>query len=110
MQEQRLAQLNPELGLRDEALFLVRVRRVVAVEVQAAFADRYAGRIPGQFAQSIDGLSIEILRMMRMHARGERQSERRCLLALLDGGTRDDNGLDARLPGARQHVVQVGGE
>jgi hypothetical protein len=45
MQEQRLAELEAQLRLRDEPLLLVGVWRIVAVEVQAAFADRHDFRI-----------------------------------------------------------------
>ena len=41
VEEERLAELDAELELGNEPFFLVRVRRVVAVEVQAAFADGY---------------------------------------------------------------------
>src|SRR5688572_7032542 len=39
MQEKRLLQFERELELRDEPFLLVGVRRVIAVEVEAALAD-----------------------------------------------------------------------
>src|SRR5438445_13500096 len=58
MQEQRPAELDAELELRDEAFLLVGTGGVVAVEIEPAFADRYDPRVLRQRAQRGAGLRI----------------------------------------------------
>src|SRR5258707_6854434 len=70
MQEQRPAQLDTELELRDEPFLLVGMRRVVAVEVQAAFAYRHNAGIFRDFPERIDGRGIAAARMVRVDSWG----------------------------------------
>jgi len=103
--------VGSELELRHEPLLLVRVRRVVAVVVQAALADGDDLRVLCQFAQGRDGLRVAVSRVVRMHAGGGVEPARCGKLggapAVLDGGAGEHDGLDARVPRARQHVVEV---
>ena len=77
MQEERFAELEAELELRDAALLLVWMGRVVAVEVEPALADRHHARVLGKLAQGRDGFRVAIARVMRVHARRAAQIEAR---------------------------------
>src|SRR5204862_1052199 len=68
MQEQRQAELEAELELCDEPFLLVWMRRIVAVEVEAAFADRHRARMLGEPAQLSNSGRAAVARMVRMHA------------------------------------------
>src|SRR5439155_26210199 len=55
MQEEGRAELQAELELRDEPFLLVGIRRVVAVEVEAALTYGHDPRMLCQLAQLADG-------------------------------------------------------
>ncbi len=111
VQEEGLAQLQAELELRDEPFLLVGMRRVVAVEVEAAFADGHHPRVLRQLAQLADGRGTAIARMVRMHAGGgmepEPAGDLRRQLALEHGGPGDDDARNARHPGACHDRFEV---
>src|SRR3989442_472593 len=64
MQEQRPAELDAELELRDEAFLLVGTGGVVAVEIEPAFTDRHDAGVLRQRAQRGDGLRIAFTGVM----------------------------------------------
>src|SRR5207244_9691151 len=68
VQKERSSELNTELELGDEPFLLVRMRRVVAVEVEPALPDRDHARMLRQLAQLPDGGGTAVARVMRMHA------------------------------------------
>src|SRR5829696_5560967 len=70
MQKERLTQRQSQLELRHEPFLLLRMRRVVAVEVEAAFADGDDARMLCDFLQLIDRGRAAIPRMVRMYASG----------------------------------------
>ena len=76
MQEQGLVQLDAKLQLRKEPLLLVRVRRIVAVEVQAAFADRHHVRLLREHAQRCNGGLVAFARVVRVDASGREHGSR----------------------------------
>src|SRR6185503_19316765 len=110
MQEKRLAQRQPELELRDEPLLLVGVRRVVAVEIQAALADGDAVRMGGEGLQLRNRLGAAVARVVRVHAGRERHTEGRSLPAFFDRGAGDDDRVDAGLACAREDFAAIRGE
>ena len=87
------------------------MRRVVAVEVQAAFADGDDLRMLRELAQRGNGLRIALARVVRMHAgrgvQAVRCGEFGCVPAFLDRGAGDDDGVHARGARAREHRVEV---
>ena len=68
MQKQRLAHFYREIYLRFEPFLLVGVRRVIAVEVQAAFADRHHLRMLREHAQRRNGRGIALAGVVRVDA------------------------------------------
>jgi hypothetical protein len=70
VQEQRLAVVGGDLQLAFERAALRRPRRIVAVVVQAAFADREDLRRPVQFAQLGVVVVAVFVGVVRMHAGG----------------------------------------
>ena len=70
VKKQGFCKRNSEFYLRDEARFLRGVRRIVPVEVQAAFADGDDLRMPGHFPQGSHRVPVEILGVVRVHADG----------------------------------------
>src|SRR6185436_19020488 len=78
MEKKRLAELEAQLELRDEPFLLVGMRRIVAVEVQAALADRDHFGMPGELSQGGNGLRAAVARMVRMHACGRKQEIGTC--------------------------------
>jgi hypothetical protein len=107
VKEERLLQRKPELELRDAAFLLIGVRGVVAIEIQAALADRHAGWVSRQVPQRSDGVRFEIFGVVRMNAGCERQTELRRLSALLDRRAGDDDLRYARFARAREYSLQV---
>src|SRR3954468_1256565 len=112
MEEQRLLQFKGQLGLGDEPLFLVRVRRVVAVEVQAAFADRDHARMACQLTQRRNSPGIAVACMVRVYSgRGEKKAAFRSEVtgfpAFLDGCPRDDDLGNAIALRAREDGFKV---
>src|SRR5437762_4538015 len=99
MQEQRPAELDAELELRDEAFLLVGTGGVVAVEVEPAFADRHDPRVLRQRAQHEDGLRIAFTGVMGMDACRSVEAMLVCDFlrgaALLHGGACHHDGRDA---------------
>ena len=116
MQKKRLAQFDAELELRDEPLLLIRMRRIVAVEIQTAFAERDATRLLRELPKVRDGLRRALARVVRMHARrgiqhsGVRTGERGGAARFFDGGAGDDDLRYASAPRARKHLVEIRGE
>src|SRR4051812_16682874 len=111
VQEERLAKREPQRELRHEALLLRRMRRIVAVEVEAAFADRHAARVQRELAQLGDRLLIAVARMMRVYACRAIQ-----IVTIRDLGgepalehrrARDDDGANGRGTCPRQHRVEI---
>ncbi len=111
VEEKRLAELQAELELRDEPLLLVRVRRVVAIEVEAALADGDHARVPGELTQRGDGLRAAVARVMRMHAGGGveiellRDADRRA--SLVERRARDDDLRHAGFARAAHGVLEI---
>src|ERR1051325_6036760 len=111
MQEERLADLEAELELRDEPFLLVGMRRIVAVEVEAAFADRDAARMRRELTQLAERRVIAVARMVRMDAGravevqpiGDLGREP----ALEHRGAGGDDRADARAAGAADHRIEV---
>jgi hypothetical protein len=62
MDHQRLARLARERDLRGEGALLVGTRRPLAVEVQAALADRHAALVRGERAQLGQVRRVESMR------------------------------------------------
>ncbi len=76
VQEHGLTDLGRELELRRERAPLRVARRVVAKEVEAAFADGDEGGIREQRAEGCRRMRVELRRMVRVHARGREQALR----------------------------------
>lgn len=116
MQKKRLAQFDAELELRDEPLLLIRMRRIVAVEIQTAFAECDATRLLRELPKVPDGLRCALARVMWMHARsGVKHAEmgigeRARAARFFDGGAGDDDLRHAGAPRARKHLVEIRGE
>src|SRR2546430_943150 len=114
MQEQGFAELDAELELRDEPFLLVGMRRVVAVEIEPAFADRHDPWVAGDAPYFGNRGWAAIARVMRMNAgsrikieaRGDFQSR----AALLPGGARYHDGRDAGIARVRDDLVEIGAE
>jgi hypothetical protein len=111
VQKERLAELRGKLELRHEPFLLAGVRRVVAVEIQPAFAERHDPRSPGHFPQRGNRRVVALARMVRMHAGGGVQAVRvgdvRGTPAFLHRGARDDDALDAMRVRTGQHGVEI---
>ena len=109
MQKQGLLQIHTELKLRGEAFFLRRVRRVVAVEVEAALADRDDARMRRDAFQFVG--VFEVLGVVRMDADSAMQIEAlgnlRCFPAFFDGRASDDQRCNTRSAGARDNLAKV---
>src|SRR2546421_12558945 len=99
MQEQRPAELDAKLELRDEAFLLVGTGGVVAVEIEPAFADRHDAWVLRQPAQRGDGLRIAFAGVMGGDACRSVEAMLVCNFlrgaALLDGGACTYDGRDA---------------
>src|SRR6185312_16219363 len=112
VQKQRFLNVKRELDLRLEPFFLVGMRRIVAIEVEAAFADRDHARMLRELAQPRNGLLIALPRVMRMHADGRVEIRaRRCdgngLIALRDRSPGDDDRAHPRSGRPREHFREV---
>src|SRR4051812_9659035 len=111
VQEERLAELESELELRHEPFLLVGMRRIVAVEVEAAFTDRDAARMNAKVAELRDRALVAVACVMRMDARGAVEvvaiGDLRRQPALEHGGPGDDQRRDAGGASARQDRVDI---
>src|SRR5438270_10522980 len=87
------------------------MRRVVAVEVEAAFADGDAARMHREVAKLGDRTVVAVARMVRVHAGGAIEIEAICDFggkpALQHGGTGHDERRDARSAGTRDDGFEV---
>src|SRR5438045_7316827 len=87
------------------------MRRVVAVEVEAAFADRDAAGMNGEVAKLRHRAVVAVARMVRVHAGGAIEIEAICDFggkpALQHGGTGHDERRDARSTGVRDDSFEV---
>src|SRR2546429_9054581 len=114
MEEQRPAELDAELELRDEAFLLVGTGGVVAVEIEPAFADRYDPRVLRQRAQRGDGLRIAFTGVMGVDACRSVKVMLVCNFlrgaALVHGGACHHDGRDAGIARARDDLVEIGPE
>ena len=114
MQEQRPAELDPELELSDEAFLLVGTGGVVAVEIEPAFADRHDPRVLRQRAQRGDGLRIAFTGVMGVDACRSVKAMLVCNFlrgaALVHGGTCHHDGRDAGIARARDDLVEIAAE
>ena len=104
MEEQGLAQFAGEFELRHEPLLLVGMGRVVAVEVQPAFANGHHTRIRQESAQGGQGIGSAMGCFMRVHPcrgvnTGVRLGKGQRSPAARDAGSRDHDRFDAGVPG-----------
>src|SRR3546814_16032428 len=76
MQEQGLAQFGRHLQLRGECAALIVRRRIVAVVIESAFAERDDLGGDGQLAKLRCDIGIPFRGMVRMQARGREQGLR----------------------------------
>src|SRR5262245_48634807 len=83
------------------------MRRVVAVEVESAFADRDHARLPCELPQARNRLLVTLAGVVRMDSGGAEESLLESLLAFLDGGAGHDALNDAGLARAGEHFRQV---
>jgi len=107
MQEKRLADVEGELELREEPFLLVRMRRVIAVEVEAALADRNTVGVLRDLLELGDRALAALACMVRMNPGRKRKAERASLPAFFDRGAGDDDGLDAGRTRPRHDRVPV---
>src|SRR3990172_5971519 len=83
------------------------MRRVVAVEIEAAFADGDDPGVSGQFPYRLDRCGVAIARMMGMHSGSGVKTQLQCLPAFLDRRAGDDDRAYSGIARALQNLWKI---